>query len=302
MSLWSYVRALRPHQWSKNVFVLAAIPFAWGDRSLALAGQAWGPAAGRVLAIALAFCLGSSAIYLINDILDVESDRRHPEKRRRPIAAGEVQIPAAYALSAVCALAALLLAYLLAPAAWPLVAVYMALNLAYSLRLKHVVLVDAFCIAAGFLLRVLAGGRAAGIEISHWLLLCTLFLALFLALNKRRSEIALLGADSAGHRAILSAYSLPLLDRLVTILAACAILSYALYTIDDATALKYGANNSLIWSVPSVVFGIARYLMLVDQSHAGGNPTKVFLGGDRSFLINLLIWAGLVLAAIRGWI
>jgi 4-hydroxybenzoate polyprenyltransferase len=302
MGLLSHLRALRPQQWSKNVFVLVAIPFAWGDRNLALAGQAWSDAAGRVLAIALAFCLASSAIYLINDILDVESDRRHPEKRNRPIASGEVRIPTAYGMSLVCALASLALALVLAPTAWPLLVIYMGLNLAYSLRLKHVVLVDAFCIASGFLLRVLAGGRAAGIEVSDWLLLCTLFLALFLALNKRRSEIALLGQDSAGHRAILAVYSLPLLDRLVTILAACAILSYALYTIDDATALKYGADNSLVWSVPSVVFGIARYLMLVDGSHAGGNPTKVFLGGDRAFLLNLLIWGALVLGAIRGWI
>ena len=302
MSFSAHLRALRPHQWSKNVFVLAAIPFAWGDRILASAGRDWSHAAGGVLVIASAFCLGSSAIYLLNDILDVESDRLHPEKRRRPIAAGEVSIPVAWGLSLVCALSALTLAFLLAGSALPILATYMGLNLAYSLWLKRVVLVDAFCIAAGFLLRVLAGGSAADIQISRWLLLCTLFLALFLALNKRRSEIALLGSDSAGHRAILAEYSLPLLDRLVTILAACAILAYALYTIDAATAEKYGRDNGLVWSVPCVVFGISRYLLLVEKGHQGGNPTRVFLGGDRAFLVNTLLWLALVLGAIRGWI
>lgn len=302
MSFLAHLRALRPQQWSKNVFVLAAIPFAWGDRTLVAAGRDWSQVAGSVLAIALAFCLGSSAIYLLNDILDVDSDRRHPEKRRRPIAAGQVSIPVAWSLSILCAAAALCTAALLAAAALPLLATYMGLNLAYSLWLKRVVLVDAFCIAAGFLLRVLAGGSAANIDISRWLLLCTLFLALFLALNKRRSEISLLGGDSAGHRAILAEYSLPLLDRLVTILAACAILSYALYTIDAATAEKYGRDNGLVWSVPCVVFGISRYLLLVEKGHQGGNPTRVFLGGDRAFLINTLAWLALVLAAIRGWI
>ena len=188
------IRAMRPHQWSKNVFVLAALGFAWGDRQLA--DYHVEEHLPYVLFALAAFCLGSSAIYLVNDVMDVENDRQHPEKKNRPIAAGEVSVSAAIVASLVCAASAIALALAAGDGGVGVAVVvgaYMAMNLAYSIKLKHVVLVDAFCIAGGFLFRVKAGGIAAQADVSHWLALCTLFLALFLALNKRRAEITKLG-------------------------------------------------------------------------------------------------------------
>ena len=301
MTLPALLRALRPHQWSKNVFVLAAIGFALGDRTLGL--EASLAAILPVLAAFGAFCLAASTIYLINDIRDVESDRLHPEKRSRPIAAGEVSVGAARATAVVTALGAVALALAAGGEPVPVVGViglYVAINLAYSYGLKKIALVDAFCIASGFLLRVVAGGAAAEIEISHWLLLCTLFLALFLALNKRRGEITLLGPDSGRHRAILDQYTLGFLDQMVTVLAACTIVCYTMYTVDDATAAKFGQDNRLVWSVPFVVFGVGRYMLLAQTGHETGNPTRIFLGGDGIFALNTLAWAAVVAAVLTG--
>jgi 4-hydroxybenzoate polyprenyltransferase len=166
----------------------------------------------------------------------------------------------------------------------------MVLNLAYSLKLKHIVIVDAFCIAAGFLFRVKAGGISAGAQISHWLMLCTLFLALFLALCKRRAETDLLGDDRGEHRAILVEYTTGFLDQMVTVLAACTILTYTMYTVSEETAAKFGRDHNMVWTVPFVVFGLARYMLLVQTQKGGGSPTRVLLGGDALFLVNSLGW------------
>jgi len=291
MKLPAPIRSLRPHQWSKNLFVLAALGFAYGDKS-AGAGVDMGDLQRTLFAFA-AFCFGSSAIYLINDVMDVESDRQHPTKCKRPIAAGEISIAFAVILSVVCAAGSLALAYFAGHGSLTvmgIVAAYMTMNLAYSVKLKQILLVDAFCIATGFIFRVQAGGLAAETEVSHWLLLCTLFLALFLALNKRRAEIALLGEDGASHRAILREYTPGFLDQIVSVLAACTILCYAMYTVDEQTIEKFGGDNHMLWTVPFVVFGIGRYLYIVDAHRGGGSPTKILLGGDRPFLINGLLW------------
>ncbi len=294
----SLLRSLRPHQWVKNVFVLAAVAFAYGE-----VGSVH-PADHADLVHAIeaffAFCMGASAIYLVNDVLDVESDRAHPSKKNRPIAAGEVSVPLALTTSAICIAASLFLGWLAGDHSWSVVWVvggYIALNFAYSIRLKHLVLIDAFCIAGGFLLRVHAGGIAANAKISHWLLLCTLFLALFLALCKRRAEIELLGEDRGAHRANLREYTVGFLDQLVTVLAAVTIVNYTMYTVAEETVRKFGSTR-LIWSVPFVVFGIARYMFLVQTSRAGGNPTRVLLGGDAMFVANALAWAGVVALAL----
>lgn len=296
MQLPALVRAMRPHQWVKNVFVLAALLFAWGER---------GEAATRLeglsntLLAVVAFCLGSSAIYLVNDVLDVESDREHPTKRLRPIAAGQVAIPTAVAASLACVVAALALGARASTPTGSVAAVvggYMVMNLAYSLKLKHIVIVDAFCIAAGFLLRVLAGGFAAEAPVSHWLMLCTLFLALFLALCKRRAEIDLLGEDRGSHRRILLEYTPAFLDQVVVVLAACAIICYTMYTVAEETALKFGTG--LVWTVPFVVFGLFRYLLLVQTRKGGGNPTRVLLGGDAAFVVNALAWLAVVVTML----
>lgn len=283
------VRALRPHQWVKNVFVLAALFFSAGEQGSL--GEDLGAVLRTLLAL-LAFCLGSSAIYLVNDVLDVESDRAHPTKRKRPIAAGEVSIPAALILSGACVAGALSLGWLAGgrpPGVAAVVLGYMLLNLAYSLRLKHVVLLDAFSIAGGFILRVLAGGLAAGAQVSHWLFLCTLFLALFLALAKRRAESDLLGEARAGHRATLGEYDRGFLDQMVTVLAATTILCYAMYTVDEGTIARFGSDR-LIWTVPFVVFGLGRYMLLVQTQRGGGSPTRILLGADGPFLVNALLW------------
>jgi 4-hydroxybenzoate polyprenyltransferase len=299
MPFLALLRALRPHQWVKNVFVLAALVFARGERGDLFAGDKWD--IYRTLLAFGAFCLGSSAIYLVNDVLDIESDRKHPTKRRRPIAAGLVAIPLALATSLACVVGALALGHAADGRPVPVVAIvagYMTLNLAYSLKLKHVVLVDAFCIAGGFLLRVQAGGAAAGAQISHWLLLCTLFLALFLALCKRRAESDLLGAGRGEHRAILLEYTTGFLDQMVTVLAACTIVTYTMYTVSDDTARKFGPDHGLIWTVPFVVFGLARYMLLVQTQKGGGSPTKVLLGGDALFFLNSLGWAAVVAVVV----
>jgi len=288
------LRAMRPHQWTKNLFVLAALAFAAGDRR-AGEGLTAGDIAASLWAF-LAFSLASSAVYLWNDVLDVEKDRAHPTKRLRPIASGELAVPVALAAAGVLFVAALALAWGLAGGvrSAALVGGYGVLNLAYSLALKHVVLVDAFCIATGFLLRLAVGGEAAGAEVSRWAYLCTLFLALFLALEKRRAELGALGEESARTRPGLRHYDLAFLDQMVSVLAACTIVAYTMYTLDADTAAKFPGAPALFWSVPCVAFGIGRYMVLVQSGRGGENPTRILLGGDGWFLANVLLWAGTV--------
>ncbi len=299
MNPLALIRALRPHQWVKNGFVLAAVVFQLAEAKEAL--SLTDGVRGSLLAV-VAFCLGASAIYLVNDVLDVEHDRKHPEKSKRPIAAGEVSIPVALIASVLCAAGAVAIALQAGDlgaagegstsAVAICLGVYVGLNVAYSLRLKHVVLLDAFCIATGFLLRVKAGGFAAGAWVSPWLLLCTFFLALFLALCKRRAECDLLGEAKAEHRKILGDYEVGYLDQMVTALAACTILCYSLYTVIEARE-----DAELFWTVPFVVFGLGRYMWLVQQQQGGGSPTRVLLGGDPMFVINTLGWM-----VTTGWL
>lgn len=294
------VLALRPQQWVKNLFVFAALVFARGSSGGLFQGGM--DDVRRVVWAFAAFCLGASAIYLLNDVVDRESDRAHPTKRQRAIASGLVSVPLALGVSAACAIGAFLCAR--AAEGWPfpvwcVVLGYMALNWAYSLRLKHVVLVDAFCIAAGFLLRVIAGALAVPAVMSHWLLLCTMFLALFLALCKRKAEIDLLGDGRGEHRAILREYTAAFLDQMTTVLAACAIVTYTMYTVAEETVKKFG-NDRLVWTVPFVVFGLGRYLFLVQTQRGGGSPTRVLLGGDLLFALNTLAWIAMVAWVASG--
>ncbi|MFT7667714.1 MAG: 4-hydroxybenzoate polyprenyltransferase [Planctomycetota bacterium] len=287
---------MRPHQWVKNIFVLAAILFAGGegftiDQTSVIA---------TLFAIA-AFCLGSSTIYLVNDIMDVESDRKHPEKCKRPIAAGELEISSAWMVSAACFAGAVACA--LAAGGQPIgviwiVLAYVTLNFFYSVKLKHIVLVDAFCIAAGFLFRVEGGALAIGVPVSHWLFLCTLFLSLFLALCKRKAETDLLGENAAEHRRILREYNADFLNQMITLLASCTIISYTMYTVSDATKFKFGADHILVWTVPFVVFGLGRYLLLVQTQKGGGSPTKILLGGDLTFFLTGLGWLAVVVYSL----
>lgn len=297
------LRALRPHQWVKNVFVLAALVFALGESGAHLEAQ--GQRIVNVLLATASFCLGASAIYLLNDVMDVASDRLHPTKRFRPIAAGQVSVRLALSTSVVCIVGALVLGHLATPTggfdvAWVVLA-YMTQNFAYSMGLKRIAILDAFLIAFGFLLRVLAGGFAAGAPVSRWLMLCTFFLALFLAFCKRRAEIDLLGSEAGEHRKNLRDYTTGFLDQAAGVLAACAILTYSMYAVDVDTIARYAGGEYLVWTVPFVVFGLFRYLLLVQRMEGGGNPTRMLLGGDALFVTNALLYAvALVVVLFHG--
>lgn len=301
------VRALRPRQWSKNLLLFAGVMFA---------GRLLDPGATvRAAAAFLVFCLVAGAVYVFNDLADIEQDRRHPVKRRRPLASGRLSPVVAVVTAVLALLLAIGLTVVLAytpPEAgarhiaffpWPprvvtdpagtfsasttdfyarlggsgllfavCVASYFVLNVAYTFRLKHVVLLDVFTIAAGFVLRAMAGAFAVAVRISPWLYLCTILLALFLALGKRRQELVLLDAGAKGHRRILESYTPQLLDQLIAIVTAATIMAYSLYTFQGDTG-----NHRLMVTIPFVLYGVFRYLYLVYARGEGGSPEEVLL-------------------------
>lgn len=264
----NHLKALRPHQWVKNAFVFAALIFSRSltDPALAL----------RSLLAFAAFSLVASCIYLVNDIADYERDRLHPKKKFRPIAAGKVKRQTAAIMAALVGPAGIGLAFWLNAATGVTVSVYAVMNLSYSFKLKHVVLLDTFTIALGFLLRVSVGAFAIEVGISPWLLICTFFIALFLAVCKRRHELVSLGDDAASHRGILAKYSVPFIDKMVSALAGMTVMSYALYTIDPRVIARIGTDG-LVATVPLVLFGVFRYLYLVHIEGKGGSPTEIVL-------------------------
>jgi 4-hydroxybenzoate polyprenyltransferase len=273
--------ALRPRQWAKNLFVLAPLVFAHGLTDTA--------ALGRGLLAFAAFCAAASAVYLINDVVDREEDRRHPLKRQRPIASGALSTALALGIAIVLVAVAALSASRIGAAFGGWLAGYLALNLAYSWWLKQVVILDVMTIAMGFVVRVLAGAEAAAVPVSSWLLLCTTFLSLFLAFSKRRHELGLLQGAAADQRRVLSSYSPAFLDQMINVVTASAVVSYALYAVAPETVAKYGGEQ-LIFTIPMVLFGVFRYLFLMYQRTGEKNPTETILG-DAPFLIKLLIWA-----------
>lgn len=285
------IQSLRPNQWTKNAVVLAALFFAFGDRSQhpqILAGMA------RVLPAALIFCLASSGIYLLNDILDIESDRHHPRKRCRPIAAGRISLTVALRLGLGLLFISALLAWMLS---WQFAVVlgsYIALQTAYSLFLKHVPLVDVLLIATGFVIRAIAGAVTLNVPISPWLLLCAFLLALFLALCKRRHEKVLLTGETGDTRPSLEDYDERLLDQLISIVAGATIVCYAIYTLSQQTIDKFGTAR-LGFTIPFVIFGIFRYLDLVYRHEKGDRPEKILLT-DVPILADLALYGATVIA------
>lgn len=271
---------MRPAQWTKNSFVFAALIFAQKlfDAALAL----------RSVAAFLIFCLLSSTVYLINDVFDREEDRKHPVKCKRPIASGALPVRVVAPLIILLALVCLGAAFLLNFTFGAVAAGYFGLNLLYSTRLKHVVILDAVIIAIGFVLRAVAGAVVIGVEFSPWLLLCTFLLALFLAFCKRRHELVLLSDGAASHRKILSEYSPYFLDMMTMVVAACAIVSYAVYTMSEDTIRKFHTRN-LIYTIVFVIYGIFRYLYLIHQKKEGGNPSQVLLN-DLPLQIAIVLW------------
>jgi len=281
MTLLPLLEAMRPRQWSKNVFVLAGIVFA---------GRLFEARAElRVLACFALFCAASSALYLANDVADRASDVHHPLKRTRPIASGRLSPSIAIAASAVLTLVALAGTALLNRATLAVMAAYLASTFAYSLGLKRAFLLDVMIVAAGFVLRAVAGASCIEAEISPWLLVCSFLLALFLALGKRRAELVLLGQNATDHRVALGSYSLPLVDSWLTALAGASIVSYALYTQSPRTVEHFGTTN-LLYTVPFVIYALFRYQHHVVRQDAGGDPGSLLLQ-DPGLWISLLAWA-----------
>lgn len=280
--------SLRPAQWTKNLIVFAALIF--GQRLLDV------EAVVRATLAFLTFCALSGVVYLVNDVVDRDADRQHPIKRLRPIAAGDLRVSVALGW------ASLLLAVGLAASTWlgrgflAHAAGYVSLQVAYSLGLKRQVILDVLSIAMGFVIRASAGGAAIGVPVSQWLLICTILLALFLALAKRRHEITLLGEDAARHRAILGEYTPYLVDQMIAVVTASTLMGYAFYTVSSDTVQRFG-TPWLGLTLPFPLYGIFRYLYLVHRRSQGGSPTELLLA-DRPLLLCVALWGATTIALI----
>jgi 4-hydroxybenzoate polyprenyltransferase len=282
----SWLIELRPDQWTKNIIVFAALVFG---------KQLLDPLAVFYSCMAFAvFCAASSSVYVVNDVMDRELDRLHPEKRNRPIAAGLISVPSASIGAALLGSAALAGAAWVGPGLLFFTGCYLILNLFYSGFLKHVVLLDVIVIALGFVLRAVAGAAAIGVEISAWLVVCTFMVMLFLALGKRRAEVAAY-EDAGAQRPASRSYTVELLDQLMTVVVAATIVSYCLYTLDPAVREKFQVAH-LEATVPFVVYGLFRYLYLVRCTAAGENPSRLVIT-DRPVLTTVVLW-GLVVVAL----
>jgi 4-hydroxybenzoate polyprenyltransferase len=277
--LGDWLRLLRPRHWVKNGFVLAPLLFSGRAADSAILLDA-------LLAFA-AFCLAASAVYAFNDVVDRAEDRVHPVKRLRPVAAGRIGPGTAYVAAAVLAVLALGVASLAGPLSALCIAAYLALNVAYSVWLKHLVLLDVFAIATFFLLRLLAGAAAVQVRPSVWLLLCGGLLALYLGFAKRRHELLVLGDESSDHRSVLAQYSPPFLDQISSVLLAVTLVSYLMYSLTSETAAKVG-SDALSYGVPFVLYGMFRYLYLVHKRGLG-SPTEIVLT-DRPLIISAGLW------------
>lgn len=285
------IKLLRPHQYLKNGFVLIGPLFGhqWDSATLVQAGLAF-----------VAFCAMASAVYVLNDLVDVEADRLHPTKCKRPLPSGQVPLGMAKGLLAGLVCVALVLAMLVSVWVTALVSAYFVLNILYSWRLKHVVILDVFIISAGFMLRILAGTVGLGIAPSGWLLLCGLMVTLFLGFSKRRAELLMLenagiSEDGAVTRRVLDDYSPAMLEQFIGVTAACTILSYGSYTVSPQTVALHGSEQ-LIYTLPFVVYGIFRYLFLLHH-HAKGNDTARDLVTDKHLLVTVAGWV-----AVTMWV
>jgi 4-hydroxybenzoate polyprenyltransferase len=288
--LASLVVSLRPGQWSKNLLVFAGLLF---GRRL------FDPTAVAVACAAFVlFCALSGVIYLLNDVADREADRRHPYKSKRPIASGELSVGLALTAAVVLAGVALPLAFLIRPSFGIIALAYVVLQAGYSARLKHIVIIDVLTIAIGFVLRAAAGALAIDVAISHWLLVCTVLLALFLAMSKRRHELTLLAAGATEHRRILGEYSPYLLDQMIGVVTASTLIAYIFYTISPETVQNFGTEY-LALTIPFPLYGIFRYLYLVHQKEGGGSPAEMLLT-DRPLLACVALWAASVVLIVYG--
>ncbi|MCJ7679797.1 MAG: decaprenyl-phosphate phosphoribosyltransferase [Candidatus Aminicenantes bacterium] len=274
------VRSLRPQQWIKNLFIFAPLLFSQNLFNLSMGL--------RVLGAFVLFCLVSGASYILNDLRDLEEDKNHPLKRKRPLPSGRLKKKPALTALVLLAVLSLFTALLWQPSFGLVLGLYFLVQIGYSFWLKHIVILDVFLVAAGFVLRVVAGGLVIAVTISPWLLICTLLLALFLALSKRRHELLLLDDKAAGHRPILSEYSPYLLDQMIAVVTASTVISYCLYTIAAETVVKFGTEHLYV-TVPFVLYGIFRYLYLIHRRSGGGMPETLILK-DKPLLLAIILW------------
>jgi len=280
------LKTMRPRQWPKNIFIFAALVF---DQQLFNVDSLIRTVMGFAL-----FCLISSSVYILNDILDVEADKQHPDKKNRPIPSGKLPINVAWIAVGVFVILTAGLSYLLAPGFELVVLIYFVLNIAYSIWLKHIPIVDVFIIATGFVLRVHAGVTLISVErFSPWLYVVMTLLSLFLGFGKRRAELALLTDDASSHRKVLDGYTLPLLDQYIMIVSGTTIVAYSLYTF---SAPNVPENHSMMLTIPFMVYAIFRYMYLIEVKHAGGAPEEILLS-DRPFQLSMFLW-GIVVIVI----
>ena len=286
--LLNLIISLRPAQWTKNLLIFAALVFAeklFDVRSVALS----------VAAFAI-FCALSGVVYLINDIADRRTDREHPLKRRRPIAAGTLPVPLAATAAGVIGMASLTAAFALNWKLGLVAAGYVALQALYSGPLKHIVIIDVLALSIGFVLRAAAGAVVIDVVVSHWLFVCTILLAMFIALAKRRHELVLLADGAASHRPILGEYSPYLLDQMIGVVTASTLIAYIFYTISPETAEKFG-TDLLGLTIPFPLYGIFRYLYLVHRREGGGSPAELLIN-DRPLLACVMLWVAAVVLII----
>jgi len=282
------LRAMRPHQWIKNGFVVLPLLFA---------RKVFEPdALFTILTALVSFCLAASGTYLMNDIKDIEADRNHPKKRDRPLAAGHISIRFASGAFVVIVALALFAAYTISWEFMEIVLLYLLIQLFYSFWLKHVAIIDIFCIAAGFFLRVIGGAVAIQVEISSWLLICTTMISMFLATGKRRAEMTCLDKEtSSNHRKVLKEYDCYLLDQMINIITGCTILSYLLYCLSPEKIASYG-HTKMIFTFPFVLYGIFRYLYILNKKNLADAPEKILLS-DLPLAVSVFWW-GLMCALI----
>lgn len=283
--LKALIKAMRPRQWTKNGFVFFGLIF---DKQLFMVEPFLRTLAGFFL-----FCLISSAVYLLNDIADVEADRNHPEKKFRPIASGKLPVSVATVTAILLTVVSLAFGYLLSPLFALILAAYLLTNLLYSRWLKHVAILDVMIIASGFVFRVAAGvALITVVRFSPWLYMITILFSLYIGLGKRRAELNLLAQGASAHRKVFDGYTIPLLDQYITIVSGMTIVAYSLYTF---SAINLPENHSMMLTIPFVVYGIFRYLQLIQMGHAAGSPDEVALK-DRPLQLTVVLWGLAVIA------
>ncbi len=284
-TLSALIRAMRPKQWAKNAFVFAALVF---DGRLFET-----PLLARATLAALIFCLVSGVVYLVNDLGDIEKDRQHPKKRNRPLAAGELSPTTAIVAAVVIIGVSVPLAFVLSTGLGAVLMGYFVLQVAYTFVLKNLAIIDVLSVAAGFVLRAVAGAVVIGVVISPWLYVCTTLLALLISFSRRRHELVLLESEAVNHRASLDDYTVHLLDHMIAVAASTTVIAYSLYTF---LAPNVPANHAMMLTIPFVLYGIFRYLYLIHVQNEGGSPEEMFLK-DKPLLLNFGLW-GLTVIAI----